>query len=183
MLLLTLQKSKPRASLLILVLLKCVARKKKSQHTVCQIERVQIVWEGNFAGRTLKGESQNRTGLWNNNKYTSAFQNSLKNIQRTNRRKFSLDELSGGFQEGFLCSSLGFFFFILIFSKWESSSSVRYLEFVLGSWMAADAVSLARAHQDYNNSNRLWVSWKTFLCKGEIQIHWAKSHWLLILHS
>lgn len=56
MLLLTLQKSKPRASLLISVLLKCVARKKKSQHTVCQIERIQIVWEKNFAGRTLKGE-------------------------------------------------------------------------------------------------------------------------------
>lgn len=61
--LLTLQKSKPRASLLILVPLKCVARKKKSQHSVCQTEMIQIVWERNFAGRTLKGESQNRTGL------------------------------------------------------------------------------------------------------------------------
>lgn len=63
MFLLTLQKSKPRASLLASVLLKCVARKRKSQHTVCQIERIKIVWERNFAERTLKGELQNSTGL------------------------------------------------------------------------------------------------------------------------
>jgi len=62
MFLLTLQKSKPRASLLVSVLLKYVARKKKSQRTVCQIERIKIVRERNFAERTFKGGLQNRTG-------------------------------------------------------------------------------------------------------------------------
>lgn len=53
---------KPRASLLVSVLLKCVARK-KSQHTVCQIERIKIAWVAKFAEGTLKGELQNTTGF------------------------------------------------------------------------------------------------------------------------
>lgn len=75
---------KPRASLLVSVLLKCVARK-KSQHTVCQIERIKIAWVAKFAEGTLKGELQNTTGFWNSDKYPLASSHSPKNNSIQNR--------------------------------------------------------------------------------------------------
>lgn len=59
--LLTLQKGKPMASWLISVPLKCVVRKEKSQHSICQIERIKTVWGKELLLSSFKRRHQ-RTG-------------------------------------------------------------------------------------------------------------------------
>lgn len=110
---------KPRASLLVSVLLKHVARK-KSQHTVCQIERIKITWESKFAEGTSKRELQNTTWFWKHDEYLLAFWTPLKpkafkpdDKQKEHQFRYRVragDELGRDLQLGSLISSLVFSF-------------------------------------------------------------------------
>lgn len=118
--LLTLQKSKPRASLLVSVLLKCAARKKKSQHAVCQIERDQNclgkeLCSKNFAGENYKtGQDYETVNIhqllrapW---KAAALKTHGQQKKCQSAYQMYICSELGGDFQKGSLITSVVFSF-------------------------------------------------------------------------